>query len=412
MKVPVTASHCSAQTYELDYSPLYQPASPRQVGNEYNDPSGWTCWFWGLPYVCRWSDANFYTIVGGIPAHRGLIARPQFSGGPGSSGGSTNVDPVRPYFIVKAVEGLPLVTGSYVQKVGIATGWTWGQITDTCKDFFPYAPWNNNKAIACAYESTATADHGDSGAPVFVMLGNGYSQGSDLVSLVGIMMARNNDPPGNPSLRSIFSKWSSVAAELAYGGTLDGTRGSLLPWPSISGSVQSWSPYLSWSPVAGATRYNVFRAGINGVEEFAATTTSTNFTEAGNVLEYLGASPVAPYYGNIQYYIYAVNNTDVSSKSNAVWFRVTVPFSVNIDGPSIIGPNNYTCSVWGAQVWGAADPISYQWSGLFSGTGIGIQGTVPETGGQLQVQVVDSQGRSGGYILNISYDPNNHDYCQ
>lgn len=405
--VLVTASHCSQETYALDNSVLYQLSSPRQVGTEYRDPDGWTCNGQYFLWQCRWSDANSYTISSGIPNHRGLIARPQFAGGPGATG-STGVDTSRPYFIVKAVEGYPLATGNYVQKVGITTGWTWGQVTNTCKDFYP----ETMKAVLCAYESNASTDHGDSGGPVFVMFGNGFNQGSDLVTLVGITKGRNSHSPGHPDHRAVFSAWSSVAGELSWGGTLDADRPSVLSRPSISGSIQSWSPYLSWAPIAGATRYNVFYAEYNGVEQFAGTTTSPNFTQGLNVLEYLGASPVAPYNNLIQYYVYAVSNTDVSSKSNAVWFRFTVPFSVTISGPSVVGPNTNNCSSWVAQVAGAAHPISHQWSGLFSGTEAGVQGTVPETGGYLEVQVVDAQGRSGGYGLNITYDPNNNDSCQ
>jgi hypothetical protein len=409
VNVLITASHCSSQTFQLDNSPLYQPSAARQVGTEFYDPGGWSCY---LVYNCRWSDANLYSLTQGIAAHRGLIARPQFSAGPGSTGGSTAVDLARPYFIVQTADDWQLVTGQFIHKVGRTTGWTWGQITQTCKDFFPDPPWENNKAVMCTYEPTMSVMGGDSGGPAFALLGNGYNQLGDLVNLVGIVKGRNNHLAGHPNHRCVFSKWNYVKAELAYGGgQIIATRAPTLPHFSISGSILFTSPLLTWAPVPGATKYNVFKVGPNG-EELVGVTPYTSFSDGSNVLEYTGSSPAGGWPHNVQYFVYAVNGTDLSPMSNGVWYRgASGTFSVSINGPSVVGPSNYDCAFWVAQVSGAASIVSYAWTGLFTSDEVSVQGIVPQSGGELQLVVVDSQGRTGGYILQISYDPGNQDLC-
>lgn len=245
---------------------------------------------------------------------------------------------------------------------------------------------------------------GDSGAPVFTFYGNGYSA-SSFVKLVGIHRGGFTDPP----YASVFSEWAwGVQADL---GAMDPTLAPTLSAPVLSGAMMLTYPQFSWPSVSGATTYHIFRA-INGVLESAGTTTSTSYSEATNVLEYTGSTP-PPSGQKIQYYIYASTASQISPKSNVIWYRgANGTFSVSINGPSVVGPYNRDCSVWIANVTGAAAPITYQWSGLFSGTDYFVQGTVPTSGGQLQVVVRDVQDRIGGYILNVAYDANNQDLCQ
>jgi hypothetical protein len=169
---------------------------------------------------------------------------------------------------------------------------------------------------------------------------------------------------------------------------------------------------MSWGAISGATRYNVYRVKL-GATELVSTTTGTSFADGNsNVLEYSGATPASGWGNNIQYHVYAVNGTEISAKSNVIWYKgASGTFSVSINGPAVVGPNNYSCSTWTAQVSGASTIVSYDWSGLFTSSDGSVQGTVPQTGGSLQLMVVDSQGRQGGYILQITYDANNQDFC-
>jgi len=88
------------------------------------------------------------------------------------------------------------------------------------------------------------------------------------------------------------------------------------------------------------------------------------------------------------------------------------PFTFYITGPTVVGPNNYSCSSWSAVASGGSSPYSFTWSGLFTGNEITVSGTVPQSGGDLEVYVIDSAGAHGIGSIHITYDPNNQDYCE
>ena len=395
----VTAAHCD-DMWRMNQHAIYQPDNSHQVGSEHTDPEGWGCGFLDLD-ECRNSDASFYSLSSGILSYRGLIGRTQNSAGPNSGNGSILLDQNRPYFIITSVDDEDAYSGQTVQKIGRTSGWTWGHIENTCVDH-RHDGWPDSEITQCAYDADYTSADGDSGGPVFAMEGDGYTQ-ADLVRLLGITF-------GHVDNNSVFSKWGRIETDL---GALTVTREPTLSTPSISGDISFYSPVISWSTVSGTTRYNVFREGPSG-PELVSTTTSTSFSDGNsNVLEYTGSSPASGWNNNIQYYVYAVSGTEVSAKSNVVWYRrASGTFSVDISGPSVVGPNNYNCSVWVAQVTGASTITSYEWSGLFTSQDYYVEGTVPQTGGSLQLLVQDSQGRQGGYIKQITYDPNNQNECQ
>jgi len=394
----VTDSHCSQQMWSLDNGPIYQPAPSRQVGTEAVDPPGYGCGLFGLN-TCRGSDASFYAVTGGVSSYRGLIARTLSSAGPGSGHGSLDINPDRPFFIVTAADQSDAIGGERVQKVGITSGWTWGTIGSTCADhhnggLFNWYPGSN--VTICIYGANILADSGDSGSPVFRLEGNGYTQATDLVRIMGLII-------GHAGGETVFSKWGRITEDL---GPLVATRNPTLSQPSVTGSKEFNAARITWSSVAGATRYNVYRAGSSG-PELATVTTSTSILDPINILEYTGAVP-----GNTQYYIYAVSGTEVSPVSNTIWFRAASgTFSVTIAGPTVVGPNSYDCSSWFAQVSGASNIISHEWSGLFASSAQSVQGTVLPPGGELRLLVVDDQGRQGAHIISITYDPNNQAYC-
>ncbi len=86
--------------------------------------------------------------------------------------------------------------------------------------------------------------------------------------------------------------------------------------------------------------------------------------------------------------------------------------SVSILGPIVVGPNNYDCSQWTASMGSGATPFQYSWAGLFSGTESYVSGTVPQTGGVLEVSVTDANLAEGIASITIGYDPAHLDYCQ
>jgi hypothetical protein len=131
-----------------------------------------------------------------------------------------------------------------------------------------------------------------------------------------------------------------------------------------------------------------------------------------NTLEYTGETPPSGF-GAVEYTVYAVNASEISVKSNSVWYRAAAgTFTVSITGPSVVGPNNFACSTWVAYVTGAAPIVSYAWSGFFVSNDPVVQGAIPQSGASFQVVVVDSQNRQGGALKQVTYDPNNQDYCE
>ncbi|NOT06570.1 MAG: hypothetical protein HOP28_00015 [Gemmatimonadales bacterium] len=398
----VTVSHCSEDFWGLDSGPMYQPWDYRQVGSEYLDPAGWGCGFLTLD-ECRRSDASFYQIASTIPSAKGLIVRTQSWAAPGYGSGSMIPDTSRPYFMVDAVDNDQLVGGQYVHKVGRTTGWTWGQITHTCKDVESHG-WPNTRRTLCTYESSMYVDGGDSGSPVFTPYGDGINVNTDVVKLNGIIQHKVNGPP----FRSFFSKWDRIVTDL---GALDPLAPAVLSTPSLSGGITVYYPSMSWAAVSGATRYNIFKDNPSG-QVLIGTVTSTSFSDGNaNVLQYTGGTEPTTS-SKIKYYIYAVNGSQKSARSNVLWYvGASGSFNLTINGPSVVGPNTAGCGYWSAEVSGSGPIVSYTWSGLFSGTDSYITGTVPTSGGQLWVVVVDNNGKQTAYLKTITYDPNNTDNC-
>lgn len=225
--------------------------------------------------------------------------------------------------------------------------------------------------------------------------------------LVGIISSKDGTP-GAPGFRSRFSKWHRVVMDL---GALTATRGTSLLAPTLTGGTTFTSPSYNWTTTSGATKYQVFRTK-GGVTEALGITTATSSADGGsNVLEYFGASE-PPSGIKIQYFVRALNGTDVSPPSNTIWYKGAAGlFSVGIVGPTVVGPNNYHCSFWLANVTGAATIVSYEWSGYFTSSDAQVQGTIPFSGAEFQVVVVDSQDRQGAAAIQVTYDPNNQDQC-
>jgi len=398
----ITVSHCSSDFFGTDGSPAFQPyEGNRQVGQETHDPSGWPCGVLGVN-ECRRSDASFYSLLPGASSERGLIARTQGAAGPGSGDGSTDIDQARPFFMIIAVDDNDALTGQIVNKMGAYSGWTRGEITGTCVDISTVG-FPDTRTVECLYESDMYVRPGDSGGPVFSYYGNDPFSAGDFVTLVGIVKSRTTWL--GQFWRSQFSKWGRVIQDL---GPMAATRISTLGQPLLSGTMPFLYPVLSWAAVPGATRYHVYRGNT-----LVATTTGTIIADGQmNVLEYSGATPPSGY-GGVEYAIYAANASEASLKSNSVWYRAASgTFSVSITGPSVVGPNNFACSTWVAYVTGAATIVSYAWSGFFTSSEAVVQGTIPQTGAEFQLVVIDSQNRQGGAMKQVTYDANNQDYCE
>ena len=311
----ISASHCSPTIFGVDGSTGYQPEnSGRAFGTETADPNGTMCLWWNLQqYACRWSDAAFWSMSGAIASERGLIARTQYSTGPGGgSAGSTYLDTERPYFLVNGSAGA-LSQGAVVHKMGWRTGWTWGYLIETCHDaYIPLIGY----IFKCQYTADMQVDLGDSGGSVFQL-----HQLTGDATLAGVV----NGVRDNGS--AIFSPWWRVSDEL--GGGLQVARGYNLGTPTTSGSISGTAPVISWPAVSGATKYEVFRqwfvkaTGESGDDNLGFQT--SGFVDYGmSVSAYTGTTyPGLNGPGWVAYYVIARNDKDRSINSTWIYFRLS-----------------------------------------------------------------------------------------
>lgn len=235
----VTNSHCTSEMYLPDFSPVHQRAG-RVVGTESVDPYGYLCGF----STCRGSDAAFFASSGVVPMAVGLIHKTTFpnAGGLGGGFGSFEVDQSMPYFIVSS-QG-EVFANEEVHKVGRTTGWTRGEVKQTCADTYPRLGY----LMRCGYEAWYVAGDGDSGSPVFAMDPDACLH---CVKLVGIHSSRNTMGVN----QAVFAKLSRIQSDM--GGNWTVIRSPSLNPPVVSGNIVGGRPVVSWFAVPGAIAYHV-----------------------------------------------------------------------------------------------------------------------------------------------------------
>lgn len=169
----VTNSHCTEVFWGGDNTTVYQPSSPGQaywVGNEVHDPDPFRCGpIWDRD-DCRYSDAAMISIelslFGNNSFNFGYIARTT-SRTEGFGGvGSIVIDHNNPRMEIIA-ENLYSTVGQSVHKMGRFTGWTYGDVTQTCVDREA-----GNIVRKCQDFADYGRGGGDSGSPVFLWHGS------------------------------------------------------------------------------------------------------------------------------------------------------------------------------------------------------------------------------------------------
>jgi hypothetical protein len=85
---------------------------------------------------------------------------------------------------------IPAPQGTYVEKMGIATGWTGGTVSETCYNSFRGTHGLMCQEVVTSMNNSSMIRHGDSGGPVFSYFPytSSHSNGSD-VQLEGIAVA-------------------------------------------------------------------------------------------------------------------------------------------------------------------------------------------------------------------------------
>jgi hypothetical protein len=198
----VTASHCPSSSWgQVTGHDEWQFGSNSEIGTEVLDPpytSGSGC---PSGRICRNSDAALFQY------HDTVSWALQIARTTGL--GSKVIDPVNPRwnvawgaYCILGGYGCPWAySGTQVEKVGRATGWTQGSITNTCVT----VNVEGGHTHKCQMKASYAAAHGDSGAPVFSI--NGFLPGD--VMLFGV---QSSIPVGGGN--STFSWIDAVRGEL------------------------------------------------------------------------------------------------------------------------------------------------------------------------------------------------------
>ena len=163
----LTASHCTAVQAFDDGGSTYQPfvSTANFIGQEFRDTHEHPedC----LVTVCIYADAALVQCESVSFCNFTQIARTLFPAGPGQGSGSLELDPQQPSFEIFNVEGYhgsaPPMVNDRIDKVGATTGWTYGDVLDTCRNTAVGA----NKMLLCQVRVRALAGEGDSGAPAW-----------------------------------------------------------------------------------------------------------------------------------------------------------------------------------------------------------------------------------------------------
>ncbi len=175
VQVILTASHCTAAWNGDDFGSTNQNLYSPSFGVEVFDENGWICGFF-YDIRCRFADVAAYDVAGvdvseGETGFQlGRIARPVYSV-PGTSGiyGPLQIDDANPFFQITGTYDYPLMNET-MHKVGITTGWTYGNIYKTCADI-TYGNTSPKKRYVCQDWASLFGQPGDSGAPVFLYYG-------------------------------------------------------------------------------------------------------------------------------------------------------------------------------------------------------------------------------------------------
>lgn len=177
----VTNSHCTNVQGGEEGTKFYQPSETGTnfIGTEYSDPDYFSVSPCPSGRLCRYSDSSFESYDSGVDTRDGRIARTTYRG---RTTGSLVISPSDPFFLIRAEAGNP-VQSEELNKVGQTTGWTYGDVTQTCTDTNVSL---STITLLCQYIVDAGAGPGDSGSPVFGWHYGG-SSGTEEVTLYGVL---------------------------------------------------------------------------------------------------------------------------------------------------------------------------------------------------------------------------------
>ena len=207
----ITNSHCTNQQGSTGTTAYYQPSSsadPAAIAIEADDPAYFKGGQCSRGKVCRYSDASRALYQSGTASTRGSIAKTT-----GVNNGSLVTDG---NFTITGQNNSSTSFSGIVNKVGRTTGWTAGNVTNTC---VTVNVSGSNIQLLCQTivqnAGVRIVQGGDSGSPVFQVTSG------DNVTLVGILWGGNSSGD-----LFVFSPLKSIQDELGgLTATSSGTGG-------------------------------------------------------------------------------------------------------------------------------------------------------------------------------------------
>jgi hypothetical protein len=207
----ITNSHCTSQQGTTGNTAYYQPSSSvdsNPIAFEAHDPAYFKGGVCPRGRSCRYSDASRALYQSGTASSRGVIAKTT-----GENNGSLNVSGS---FTVTAQENSATSFTGTLHKVGRTTGWTSGNVTNTCATVNVSG---SNITLLCQTlvqrSGSTIVQGGDSGSPVF------HRSSGDNVKLAGILWGGSSSGE-----LFVFSPLKNIQDELGgLTATSDGSGG-------------------------------------------------------------------------------------------------------------------------------------------------------------------------------------------
>ena len=183
----VSNSHCSKRSFKLDRGDWGQPNTATIVGDEIRDPSLRRCWKNATRQSCRESDAALIKTNADTEIAMGEIGRPEKRHSlNGCPHGCLVINSDNPTIQIRG-RSHSILDNEELDKVGRATGWTYGDVVKTCEDL---KSDTDGKWRLCSDVVDFYSDGGDSGAPVFLYNGDDPAEGEAV--LKGIVWGYGN----------------------------------------------------------------------------------------------------------------------------------------------------------------------------------------------------------------------------
>lgn len=195
----VVASHCTDTFGEVEGTRFFQSTGDANaIGTEIADPGLFTDPPCPPGMGCRYSDTAFAKYDKASLGALAKIARPSSNG---TDSGPLTLKPTTARFTIKSRMSSPLV-GETVHKVGRTTGWTYGNVINTCADV------NEDVDVTLLCQSLVQigGGPGDSGAPVFVALPGNSAR------LIGLLWGGGDDPV--LGIVGVFSPLENIEMDL------------------------------------------------------------------------------------------------------------------------------------------------------------------------------------------------------